>query len=63
MRRIKGLQDIINKHKAEYKDEHLLLKEEAERQRDRETKRQRDIKTGIEETRVYMPRKGTEEKG
>ena len=37
VRRIKGLQDIINKHKAEYKDEHLLLKEEAERQRDIET--------------------------
>ena len=51
MRWIKGLQDIINKHKAEYKDEHLLLKEEAERHRD------------IEETHVHMPKEGTEGRG
>ena len=40
----------VNRHKAKHKAKHLLLKEEAERQR--------DIKT-----RVHTPREGTEGRG
>ena len=49
-RKIKGLQDIVNRHKAK----HLLLKGETERdrKRDRDRERQRDR----EETHMHTPR-------
>ena len=52
-RRIKDLQDIVNRHKAE----HLFLKGERERGTKRQRQRKKHRKT---ETRVHMPREGTE---